>query len=284
MTLLVLVVLALVLGWEYSAGDVAEAGIFGWLIGLIGTLFIDIGRIVWDVVRAIRPIFEAVLNGIRFVIDRIGQNAGRFFRAIASGVRTLYNVVISPVVDAVRIGFDRFRGFLDRVFSPIFRVLDWVSDFLDKIWSRVIAPIFEVLDRLRLVFRLLDELGVGFAGLVERFLERIQTEIFNAFREVRTFVNNVTSWFDVLLDPRGWIRSTPFLMTIWRYGGNVFNLLLALDPTQERTATRVADFKQRNLPKPLAASVSRFRDGTVRGQPALQQTVARFKSRRTGQL
>lgn len=284
MIILVLVLLALVLGWEYSAPGVVEASIFGWLIATIGSLFIDVGKIIWDVVRAIRPIFEAVLNGIRIVIDRIGSNAGRFFRAIARGARSLYDHVVAPVVDAVRLGFERFRGFLDRVFGPVFRVLDWVSDFLDKIWSTVIAPILEVIDRLRLIFRLLDELGVGFAGAVERFLSQLQTTIFNAFREVRTFVNTVTSWFDLLLDPRGWIRSTPFLMTIWKYGGNVFNLLLALGAADSRTQTRVADFQERNVPKPLASSIDRFRSGELRNHPQIQMTVARFKSRRTGVL
>lgn len=254
---------------------------FGFLFGLIGSLFVNVARIVLDVVRAVAPIFQAVWNGINFVISRIGENAGRFFRAIAGGLRHVWDGVLRPVIDAVSRLVAKVRAFLERVFAPIRKAFEWVNNLLDTIWTKVISPILDAIEKVRAVLRILAELGVPFAGVLERVLATIEQRIFNAFREVRTWVNTVEGWFDLLLDPRGWIRSTPFLMTVWRYGGNIVNLLakLGFDPRHEMQIEAFRRQYELTPPSEIAREVT---TGEGHYRITAQMAVARLRSRRFG--
>lgn len=280
--------LAIGAGADLDTGELltlaVKLGIWGWLFGLIGGVIRDIAGIVVRVVRAVMPVVQVIIDGIKAVIVEIGTNAGRFFRYIAGAVRSFYDAVVKPIVDAVRIGFERFRQFLNKVFSPILKVFDRINDFLDTVWSKIIAPILEVLDRLRFFFRLLAELGLDWAGAVDRFLERIQTEIYNAFREVRTWVNTATQWFDLLLDPRGWIKSTPFLMTIWKFGGNVLNLITTLGAVDPQRRARLDDWQRSHAPRPMSRAVEKFRAGELARHGGIQGAAARFRSGQTPDL
>lgn len=253
----------------------------GWLFGFIGSLFIKVGEVVFDVIRAVGPWIQDLVGAIRNVVDVVGSNAGRFFRWIANAARGIFDHVLQPIVRAVQKWFERFRGFLDRVFGPIYKIFEWVNNFLDKVWSKVIAPILDVIDKIRLVFRFLETLGLEWAGAVDRWLQSLETRIYDAFREVRTFVNNIISWVDLLLDPRGWIRQVPFLWSIYQFSGNVLNLLmkLGIDPL---TKDRLKLHRQQYEPRPLGDVVQRFRSGELKGDFRIQQAVARFRSGLTG--
>lgn|GEM_PF-6521286 len=254
---------------------------FGWLIGFIGSLFIKVGEVIFDVIRLVGPWVQQLVGALRDVVNIIASNAGRFFRFISGAVRSLYANILTPAVQALQRWFERFRGFLNRVFEPITNVFKWINEFLDKVWTKVIAPILDVIEKLRLVFRLLEELGVSWAGAVERFLQSLETRIYEAFREVRTFVTNIQSWVDFLLDPRGWIKATPWLYTLYKWSGNVYNLLLKLgiDPLNK---DRLRLLREQHEPTPLTPTIERFKTGVLRQNFGMQSAVARLRSRRSG--
>lgn len=282
MILVALVLLAcVVVGWGYAPEAPLQEAFLGFLVGLIGGLFVSVARVVLDVIRVIGPIFQTVWNGINAVIGRIGENAGRFFRAIAGGARALYDSVLRPVVAAVVSGFGKFAEFLDRVTAPIREAFEWVNRVLDTVWTKVIAPILDVIEKVRAVLQVLAELGVPFAQQLADLLRILETRIFEAFREVRTFVNDLFGFIDVLFDPRGWIRSTPFLNTIWHYGGNILNLLalLGIDPL---ASDRVQAFREEHATPDLLDVVRRAAAGEFAQHPSVQLAAARFRTRSAG--
>jgi hypothetical protein len=253
----------------------------GWLFGFIGSLFVKVGEVIFDVMRAVGPWVQEIVGALRSVVDTMAGNIGRFFRWIAGAARALFDHVLSPVVRALQTWFQRFRSFLDRVFAPIVKVFNWINDFLDKVWSKVIAPILDVIDKIRLVFRFLETLGIEWAGAVDRFLQALETRIYDTFRDIRSFVNNVFTWLDLLLDPRGWIKQVPFLWSIFQFSGNVVNLLtkLGLDPLNK---DRYKLARQDLEPTELTTTVEKFRAGGFREDWQIKAIAARFRSRRTG--
>lgn len=248
----------------------------GFLIGLVGSLFFKVGEVIYDVMRAVGPWVQTIVGAVRQVVDVVARHAGDFFRAIAHGARAIFSNVVQPVAQSIARWYSKFKAFLDRVFGPIIKVVDWVNKFLDKVWTKVIAPILDVLEKIRLVFQGLDALGVDWAGKVADFLRQVESKIYEAFREVRTWVNTFTSWLDLLLDPRGWIRSTPFLWTFVQFGGNVVNLLarLGIDPLQ--MAEHRALIEQYK-PTVAIASIERFRSGELVDDVGIQTAVARLR-------
>jgi len=254
---------------------------WGALVLLIASVFVSVGRTVLDVIRAVGPIFQAVWSGINLVVRTIAENAGRFFRLIANGLRSVWDGVIKPVVDAVWKVIDKFKQFLDRVFAPIRAAFEWVSKLLDTIWTKVIAPILDAIEKIRAVLRILAELGVPFAAQLERLLQIIEQKIFDSFREVLNWVNTVSSWFDLLLDPRGWIRSTPFLMTVWKYGGNIVNLLAALG-ADVRHKELIRGFRDSNPTREVFQVSADLKAGVYRDKGYARDAFARLRSKRFG--
>lgn len=256
----------------------------GALISLIGGLIVSIGNVVLQVVRAIMPILSQVFDVIRLVVQRIGENAGRFFRFISGSVRALFRDVLRPIVDAARTYYERFKGFLQRVFGPVIKIFEAVNRFLTRIWDKIIGPILDALDKVRAALRVLAKLGVPWAGKFEELIQAIQREIFERFRQVQNWVNTATFWLDILLDPGGWIRFTPFLNTVYRTAGNILNIITRLADVGRKSEMENQVFRERNIPTGIERTVERVRAGEVRKSFAVQNAAARFRSRKSGSV
>lgn len=256
----------------------------GALFGLIGSIFVNVGSAIIKVVRAVMPIVSRVFDALKFVVSRIGQNAGRFFRFIAGAARAVYDNVLVPIGRSLVRWYKRFTDFLRRVFGPIIEIFDRIRSILNEIWVNIIAPILEVIEKVRAVFRILAQLGVPFAKEIERILQQIQREIFNRFRQVQSWVNTATFWLDLLLDPRGWIRATPFLYTIYRWSGNVLNIITKLADGDGFNRARFDERRVESAPRPIDTTLERFRNGDFGKERAVQSAAARFRSGHSGRF
>ena len=256
----------------------------GFIIGLIVSAFVAVGSAIVSVLAVVVPIFVQVFGVIKFVVLQIATNAGRFFRFIVGAVRTLYERVLVPIADAARRYYDKFKAFLQRVFDPIIKIFEEVQRILNKIWDKIIAPILSALDKVRAVLKLLAVLGVPFAERLERILQRIQREIFTRFQQIQQWVNTATFWLDLLLDPRGWIRSTPFLYTVFRYAGNIVNIVTKLADRSGFHRETLTQARRENPPKGVDVTVERVKTGEIRNSAAVQSAAARFRSGQSGRL
>jgi len=229
------------------------------------------------------PIIVRVFDFLGRVVARVGRAFGDFARTIANGAQSLWSHVVRPAIDAVRTFFTRIQQFLDKVTAPIRAILEKINRALDWVWTKIIAPVLDVIEKVRLVLKLLAELGFEWAAKLDAFLLELETRIYESFRQVRDVLNTVSSWLDILFDPRGWIRSTPWLYTLYRWGGNVVGILtsLGLDVT---TKARLELTRSENSRRPISSTVERFKSGAIRGSFGVQDAAAKFRSRRTGQL
>lgn len=256
---------------------------WGALFGLIASIFVRVASSIVVVIKAVVPIIVRVFDFMGKVVVRVGRAFGDFARTIANGAQMLWSNVLKPAIGAIQKFFQRIAQFIDKVTAPIKAILEKINRALDWVWTKIIAPILDVIEKVRLVFRLLAELGLEWAAAIDRILQQIETRIFDAFREIRSFVNTISSFIDLLFDPRGWIKSAPWLYTLFKWGGNVVAILtkLGLDPL---TPARLEEHRAANQLQPLASTVARFRDGTIRQSDGVQQAAARFRSRQSGKL
>ena len=256
----------------------------GFIIGLIVSAFVSVATAVVSVLAVVVPIFIQVFGVIKSVALSIASNAGRFFRFIVDSSRAVFDRVLMPIVDAARRYYDKFTAFLRRVFDPIIKIFDRIQDVLNKIWDKIIAPILSAIDKVRLVLKLLGALGVPFAKKLEELLQRIQREIFNRFKQVQNWVNTATFWLDWLLDPRGWIKSTPFLHTIFRYGGNVMNIITKFADRRGLSREILDQARRDHPPQGIEVTIERVKSGAIRESWPVQSAAARFRSGQSGRL
>lgn len=256
---------------------------WGAFFGFLATMFINVAKVVVVVIKAVVPIIARVFNFVGKVLVRVGQAVGRFARSIANAASSLWTNVLKPAIDTLVRWFQKFREFLNKVFQPLIDAIEWVNTWLDKIWSKVIEPILDVIEKIRLIFRLLGELGLDWARGIDRFLQQLETRIFTAFQEVRSWVNTIELWLDILLDPGGWIKSTPFLYTVFKWGGNILHIMtkLGLDPL---APARIEEHRNRFPPVPVNATAEKFKLGQFTEHPGIQQAAARFRSGDAGSL
>lgn len=256
----------------------------GFLVGLIVSAFVSVASAVGSVLAVVVPIFVQVFGVVRRAVVDIAVGSGRFFRSIVDATRALYNNVLAPIVDAAQRHYNRFKAFLTRTFDPIIKIFDKVQDVMTWIWDRVIEPILDTIDKVRAALRLLGKLGVPFVDKIEAVLQQIQRTIIERFRQVQNWVNRATFWLDILLDPRGWIKSTPFLYTVWRYGGNILNIVTKFADRDGFARASVELERERNIPKDVVVLIDRFKAGDIRDGAAVQSAAARFRSRVSGRV
>lgn len=256
----------------------------GALIGLIVSVFIKVGTTIITVLKIVGPIFLRVFNVVKTVAVTIARGAGRFFRFIADAARGIYTHVLKPIADAARVFYKRFKDFLLRVFDPVIKIFDLVQRGLRWVWEKVIGPILDGIDKVRRGLRLLASIGVPFVAKLEAVLAGIQREIFERFRQIQNWVNTATFWLDMLLDPGGWIKGTPFLYSVFRFGGNMVNILTGLADLTGLNRARVEAHRQDNPTVGVDTVAGRVQSGEIRNSDAVQVAAARFRSRQSGRV
>lgn len=257
---------------------------FGALIALIVSAVVAAASAAASAAAVVIPVLVQLWNAIAWVGLRISELATRFYGFVSNALQTLYAHVLQPLVDAARRFYQRFSDFLDKVFGPIVRIVERIQEVLNQIWTSVIAPIMDAIEKVRLGLRLLAELGVPFVAKLENILRRIQQEIFTRFRQVQRIVNTASFWLDLLMDPRGWIRATPWLYTLWRFAGNAVNIVAGLADVTGLHRERVERFRADNPPAGIDTTTERFRSGELGQTPGVQSAAARFRSGQSGRV
>lgn len=250
---------------------------WGALFGFIASIFINVAKVVIEVVGVIVPIIVRVFTALGKVIVRVGGAFADFARTIAGAAKAFIDHVVKPIAEALLKFFQKLENVFNRITAPIRAVLERIHAALDWVWTKVIAPILDAIERVRAILRLLGELGVGWAERLDRILAQIETRIYDSFRQVREFVNTFELWLDLLLHPGGWIRSFPFLYTVFKWSGNIWGIMvnLGLDPhIGARLEAARADHPQ----LPVSETVTRFRSRYYADHFATQSAIARLKS------
>jgi hypothetical protein len=117
--------------------------------------------------------------------------------------------------------FARINDWFHRHFEWLIKWVKWAQKNLGWVYTHVLRPLLHAIDVVRVVLRLLADLGVKWAGRLERWLAGIEMKLLNLWGELLSFVNEIASIVDLLYNPNGFFRRNVFLWSHWHMARDI---------------------------------------------------------------
>lgn len=243
--------------WRYLAGDPGSSELRGgdspdvqvafWQLVLLVAGYVWQGiQIAGEITLKILAWSVKLLWAFAVAINNAAIAVGKALVFLAKQawvfLRDTYTHVLRPMWEKFWNWFDRFRGWLDRTFGPIFRFLErirkYVLDFYDK-WVR---PILDAIGIARKVLGVLSSLGLEWARALDRKLREIEEAIQKPFRDVVRLINEAIGVLNRVVTADGLFQRVALIRTIerdMRYIGRAFvNWRSAPVTPQQRDAVK----------------------------------------------
>ena len=194
-------------------------GFWGFLITVGSWIFrglqvaaqVTLTALAWSV-KALWAFATAVYNGLKasalFLRDGLIK-AWDFLEAA-------YDHVLKPVWTKFWRWFDKFRQWLDSTFGPILEWLRRARDELLRFWKTYVRPWLDLIDVTRRVLRVLNSLGLSWAGALDRRLGEIQDAIERPFRLLLQKVNEVINIVNRVVTLDGLLQRVALIRSIER--------------------------------------------------------------------
>lgn len=159
---------------------------------------------------ALQAVAKAILGALLVIKDVILQ-------LVTQWIPAAYRALSSWIGEAV--------DYLRKVFGPVYDAIKRVLSVVDWAWNKIVKPILDVLSAAESLLRLLDRLGLEWAGKLADALARVRLELIEAFQKVRKDVNDIRGVLGLLLDPRGWIARSPYAWSFAMFATDIFNIV-----------------------------------------------------------
>lgn len=198
----------------------------GFVVGAVLSALGFLGRTVVSSFVFLWPFIQRGLQLLGIGLNRLRVMVFGWARQVANFGGFLWESALSPVVEAIQGAFGKLQTWLKRVFSPIAQVLKKINELLDKVYEKIVRPILRIFDVARATLRLLDKLGVEWAGRLEAMLFRIERRIFESFLQVRATLNTITNFVNNMLDLEGFLKRRLLLTSIGKYINEIWALLV----------------------------------------------------------
>jgi hypothetical protein len=169
-----------------------------------------VARVIWLVLRGLALAIHAVVSSV----------IGGIYWIISNG--------LIPAIEALGKWAGRIGGWIQTKLSPITRFLTKVKGWLDWAWKNIVSPILLSLDLAHLVLSGLGQLGVKWAQRLDEKVYVIRSWIYRVWRETAGKLNDALSILSLFADPRGWLRRSPALWSVWLYGHEMLGLIVQI--------------------------------------------------------
>lgn len=192
-------------------------------LGFLGFLIL-LGELIWKGLEVAGKITLEILHWMVVNLSLIVTKIGNGLKALGSGLllglkkawdflELTYDHVLKPAWEKFWRWFDRFRKWLDSTFAPVLKFLRHLRDSLLGFYKSFIRPWLDFIDVTRRVLRVLQSLGLKWAGKLDAELGALEDAIEKPFRallakvnEIITLVNRVVT-LDGLLQRLALVRS-----------------------------------------------------------------------------
>lgn len=162
---------------------------------------VNLSLVVTKVVNGLKDIGSALLLGLRKSWDFL---------------KLTYDKVLKPGWEKFWRWFDRFRKWLDDTFGPVLQFLRRVRDNLLAFWKTYIRPWIDLIDVTRRVLRVLNTLGLKWAGQLDAELGRIEDAIERPFRLLLAKVNEVINLVNRVVTLDGLLQRIALMRSLLR--------------------------------------------------------------------
>lgn len=151
-------------------------------------------------------LFNLLLAIAKFLLKEL-TTVYHFFLKIKD---LLLDKVIRPIIKA----FTDLQQWLRDTLGPVLKYLNKMRAWYDQYFNKYVKPFLNVISHIRQVLTLLKLLHVKWAGKLDGLLGKVQSRVFGNFEKLRQRLNQVISWLDLIIDPRGIIRAGPLANSI----------------------------------------------------------------------
>jgi hypothetical protein len=204
------------LQFGFDFGDLTDAlaGFFEDIIGLL----IGLIQFIWSVLVFA---FNYLFAGMNF----LANFTGTLMEDISHAWEWIWQTVIMATLTKLIGLINRLRAWLKNVLQPIIDFLKKLRAWYDKLFNTYVKPFLNLLQHIRQFLRILRLLGVKWAARLDADLAYIEQKIVQVYTYLRSQLNMVITYLDLIVDPSGILRRNPLFAILLAAAPEVQNLL-----------------------------------------------------------
>ena len=190
--------------------------IIGAIVGFLGKLFGIFKGAALVVLQAALYALRAVVVHLGNAIMSVAHWAAKLLPKLFEPLKWVWGPVLRPFFGWLVDRVTALVKWLRRIFDPIFRVLDRVLDWTDRVYDMFIRPILDVIDRARQIVRVLSGLGVEWAEKLDEVLATLERKLVEPILVLRSYLNRVIDVLDRVITFDYLFQRAPMLQTLVR--------------------------------------------------------------------
>jgi hypothetical protein len=224
-------------------------------LGFWGFLIL-VGQLIWKGLeiagRVTLEVLKWMVVNLSLVVTKLGNGLKALGQALLLGLQKswkffelTYEKVLKPAWGKFWSWFDKFRRWLDRTIGPVLKWLRRLRDNLLKFWKEYVRPWLDLIDVTRRALRILNSLGLRWAGALDRRLGEIEEAIERPFRLLLAKVNEVITIVNRIMTADGLFQRLTLLRTLARDYGEIGKAIA------DRFSRRLTDEEERVYKAPF---------------------------------
>lgn len=151
----------------------------------------------------------AVIKGLRFVWDFL---------------RVSYEFVLKPAWDKLWRFVGWARHFLEELFGPLIKFVQFIRKWVLDIYVKWIRPILDIIGIARRGLQLLAALGLDWARALDRRLADLEASIEGPFRFIINELNQILGWINRIVTADGLFQRLMLIRSLQRDTREVMNV------------------------------------------------------------
>lgn len=233
------------LQFDFGFGDYGDlfAGLLDGIQEEIATIF----AYLWSVIVAIASYIWSVLQAIYSWLKQLLQDIGNAFKA-------LWEDAIKPALLKILAWFQTALEWLRKTFKPLLDFLQNLRKWLDDFFNKYVKPVLVLIQQLRQFLNIFRALGFKWAVNLDAYLGVVENKIVQVYETLRTQLNQVISFAQLIMDPTFLLRRNPLFGSLIRSAAELNNLMLTSLEHESTTSEDAAITTERSRLLPSSAS------------------------------
>jgi hypothetical protein len=195
-----------------------DAGFLDTVLGFFEQLFAQIFALLFNLI-------VAVGNYLLAVDEFIYGFSVTLFKDVKGAFSWLWEQISKITLLKLFKGLRDALAALKRWVDKIVGWLEQLRKWYDKYFNQFVKPVLIAIQRLRKILQLFRLLGFKWAARLDARLATIENRIVQAYELIRTNLNQVISWAQLIADPFALLRRNPVLGSLLRTAPEVKNAI-----------------------------------------------------------
>jgi len=174
------------------------------------------GRVTLEVLKWMVINLSLVVTKIGNGLKALGVDLLAGFRKAWDFLKITYEHVLKPAWEKFWRWFDKLRKWLDDTFGPLLQHLRDLRDALLKFWKDYVRPWLDLIDVTRRALRVLNSLGLKWAGALDAKLGEIEEAIERPFRALLAKINEVIDIVNRVITLDGLLQRVALIRSLAR--------------------------------------------------------------------